>query len=235
MNEGRWDGLRQLIEEFGLRPILAVVPDNQDCELDASPPAPGFWEQMRRMQTAGATIALHGYRHLCSARGKSILPFGDRSEFAGVAAEMQRDQIARGAGILRGHGLDPRLWVAPKHTFDWNTLRALREEGFEYLSDGFARVPFRRGGVTWIPMQLWEPVQKARGLWTICMHPNTTVARRLDQLRAFLRHSAAQFTSFDRVVAEFDGAELRGYERLYEFMATERVRLRRRMRGWKGR
>ena len=70
----------------------------------------------------------------------------------------------RGSKTLRTYGLNPKLWVAPRHGFDRNTLRALQQEGIGYLSDGFARIPFRRGGITWIPQQLWEPVRKSSGL-----------------------------------------------------------------------
>lgn len=223
----RWERLRLLIEEFNIRPILAVVPENQDRTLEASTPDPKFWHWMRTLQAAGATVAVHGYRHLCSSNGRSFPGLHAETEFAGVALDVQRDRITRGLEILRGHGLDPKLWVAPKHTFDWNTLRALRESGLPYLSDGLARVPFRRGGVTWIPMQFWAPVAKTEGLWTICMHPNTTLRTNFEQLRNFLRRFAHQFTSFDRVVAEFNGSQLSAWERAYEITATARLWLHR--------
>ena len=70
----RWSRLRLLIQEFGIRPILAVIPDNQDRDLDASPPSPEFWNQIRAMEAAGATIALHGFRHLCHSSAKSLMP-----------------------------------------------------------------------------------------------------------------------------------------------------------------
>ena len=104
----RWRRFRSLIEEFRLRPILAIVPDNCDPELQVSPPDPAFWEQMRALEAAGATIGLHGYRHLCSSRGRSLLGLDRMSEFAGVAIETQRAWIREGLRILRGHGLNPQ-------------------------------------------------------------------------------------------------------------------------------
>jgi predicted deacetylase len=158
----RWQRFLPLIEEFGLRPILAVIPDNQDRELILSPPDPEFWARMRAMEAAGATIALHGYRHLCQSQGKSLLPLHRHSEFAGVEEETQGEWIREGLGILRGQGLHPGIFVAPRHGFDQATLRALSQEGIQLLSDGFARLPFTRGGLTWIPQQLWAPVAKTR-------------------------------------------------------------------------
>ncbi|HXR39775.1 MAG TPA: DUF2334 domain-containing protein [Terracidiphilus sp.] len=235
VSRSRWERFLPLIEEFGIRPIVAVVPDNQDSDLEGSEPDPEFWARMRALEAAGATIALHGYRHLCRSRGRSLVPLHRHSEFAGVDAETQREWIAAGLGILREQGLNPRVWVAPRHGFDWNTLEALRGEGIRVLSDGLARVPFTRGGLTWIPQQLWAPVEKAQGLWTICVHTNTARALLADQLAAFAREHAAQFTSVDRVLAELKPERLPLGERIYELVAmwraeASRSRKRRRRR-----
>jgi predicted deacetylase len=220
----RWERFLPLIEEFGVRPILAIVPDNRDPGLERAKPDPNFWARMRAMEAAGATIALHGYRHLCRSEGKSLVPLHSHSEFAGVPAETQREWIATGLEILRGQGLNPRVWVAPRHGFDRSTLLALHSEGIRLLSDGFARIPFTRGGITWIPQQLWAPVEKSSGLWTVCVHTNTARESLVDQLRDFLRLHAAQFTSVDRVVNELEPAKLSAAESLYEILALWRVR-----------
>jgi predicted deacetylase len=228
-----WERFLPLIEQYGIRPILAIVPDNQDRELEREEPNAAFWDEMRRLQAAGATIALHGYRHLCGSMGRSLVPLHRHSEFAGVAAATQREWIKAGLGILRGQGLNPRVWVAPRHGFDADTLEALRGEGIRVLSDGLARGPIQRGGVTWIPQQLWAPVEKSRGLWTISVHPNTARALLVDQLAEFLRRRAAHFTSVDRVLVELDPPRLSAVERIYESVALWRLRasrLRRRGR-----
>jgi predicted deacetylase len=178
---------------------------------------------MRAMEAAGAAIALHGYSHLCSSKGASILKMHHHSEFAGVAEETQRQWIREGLGVLRGQGLNPRIFIAPRHGFDKATLRALRKEGIRLLSDGFARVPFKRGGITWIPQQLWGPVEKSRGLWTICIHSNFTHAAQVDELHDFIRQHATQFTSLDRVLAEFPPRRLGPIEKLYETWALWRA------------
>ncbi|WP_058185675.1 DUF2334 domain-containing protein [Terracidiphilus gabretensis] len=227
VHERRWQRLAAIIREFGIRPILAVVPDNQDSELRNSPPDPAFWAQMRAMQVAGAAIAIHGYRHQCVQQGKSILPFHSHTEFSGRPVEEQRAMLRAGLEMLRTKGLNPRLWVAPRHGFDSNTLAALREEGIGYLSDGIALRPFLRGGVVWIPQQIWSPVERKRGLWTICLHPGTTTRPVAEELRAFLSRNAARFTSFDRVVKDYEAHEMRTDERIYEAAVIGRLQLRR--------
>lgn len=217
-----------LIAEFGLQPILAVIPNNLDPELQLADPDPEFWARMRSMQAAGAAIALHGYSHLCVSRGEGLLPLHGTTEFAGVPEETQRQWIRAGLTILRGHGLNPRIWVAPRHGFDRNTLRVLRKEGISLVSDGFARVPFLREGVTWIPQQLWAPVDKSKGLWTICIHANTAPDSLLEQLYVFLSRHAGQFTSLDRVLAELKPENLSLGERLHEAIALRRLQVSRR-------
>jgi hypothetical protein len=179
------------------------------------------------MEAEGATIALHGYRHLCASQGESLLSLHHHSEFAGVPEGTQQRWIREGRRILRGQGLNPTIFVAPRHGFDHATLRALRKEGIPLLSDGFARVPFTRGGITWIPQQLWGPVEKTSGLWTICIHSNFTHAVQVGELRAFIRDHAAQFTSVDRVLAELLPAKLGLIERLYEAWALWRAQVHR--------
>lgn len=215
----RWVLFENLIAEFGVQPILAVIPENRDPELAIANPAPDFWARMRSMEAAGAAIALHGYRHLCASSGRSLLPLHKLSEFAGVTEKTQRDWIQKSLEILRSHELNPRLWVAPRHGFDRRTLKALQAEGIFHIFDGFARVPYTRAGMTWIPQQLWAPAVKSGGVWTICIHSNNAGEEQVDELREFLRGHAGQFTSFDRVIAQFQLRPLDMRERFYE-MAT---------------
>jgi predicted deacetylase len=220
----RWQRFRALIEEFRLQPILAIVPDNHDPALEVSPPAPRFWEEVRAMQADGAAIGLHGYRHLCTSRGRGLVPHQGASEFAGVPAEIQRLWIHEGLRMLREQKLYAKIWVAPRHGFDANTLRAVRAEGIRLLSDGFTPRAFLRDGLVWIPQQLWAPVDKPSGLWTICAHPNTASESQIAQLRAFLRSHAQQFTSVDRILNDVRPRELNVSERIDEKWAFWRIR-----------
>jgi predicted deacetylase len=225
MLSDRRERFLSIIDRYRVKPVLAIVPDNQDPALNLQATDPGFWDRMRSLEAAGATIAMHGYRHLCTNRGRSLLRLHEETEFAGVDEALQRQWIRSGLEILRGHGLSPRLFVAPRHGFDHATLRALAREGLGILSDGFARRPFSRGGILWIPQQLWEPVLERTGLWTICIHTNTASYAVEGKLEKFLRAGANQFTTFDSVIAEtYPGHHLYWNERLEETMANLRIR-----------
>jgi predicted deacetylase len=231
----RWERFPPLLAEFGIRPILATIPENCDPDMAVGSADAEFWDKMRAMQTAGATIGLHGYRHLCLSRGRSLVPLHRATEFAGVAEEIQRRWIRAGLEILRARGLNPTIWVAPRHGFDRATLRVLRGEGISLLSDGFAHRAFLRNGMTWIPQQLWAPEVKSSGLWTICLHANTAPDSAVERLREFLRGHAAQFTSVERVVTEFKPTSLGPWERLRGGAAILRIRSRKRLKRLLGR
>jgi len=158
MSRTKWRRFSILVEEFHIRPIIAVIPDNQDTELMVSKPDPEFWERARSMEAAGATIAMHGYQHLCKNRGKSLTGWDRETEFAGVSDGEQLEWVRGGLRILRGHGLNPRIFVAPRRGLDLGTMSALATEGISYVSDGFALVPYVLGGITFIPQQLSTPL-----------------------------------------------------------------------------
>jgi predicted deacetylase len=225
MLSARCERFLSIVARYGVTPILAVIPNNHDPELNLQDPDPHFWGRMRSLEAAGATIAMHGYRHLCASHGKPLLRLHRETEFAGVEESDQRQWIRSGLAILRGNGLSPRLFVAPRHGFDRRTLRALVSEGLGILSDGFARRPFMRHDVLWIPQQLWEPVRKKFGLWTICIHTNTATPALEDKLEKFLRDQGHRFTSFDRVIADNQPSQLRWNERVEEALADLRARV----------
>jgi peptidoglycan/xylan/chitin deacetylase (PgdA/CDA1 family) len=216
----RCERFLSIVKAYEIKPILAVIPNNQDPELNLQDPDSHFWDRMRSLESAGATIAMHGYRHLCASRGKPLLRLHKETEFAGVEESQQRQWIRSGLGILRGNGLSPRLFVAPRHGFDRRTLRALASEGLGILSDGFARRLFTRHDVLWIPQQLWEPVKKKAGLWTILIHANTALPALENKLEEFLREHAHRFTNFDRVIAENRASQLHWNERVGEILAN---------------
>ena len=196
-----------------------------------SPPSESFWEEMGALETAGAMIGLHGFHHLCASRGPSLVGIHRTSEFAGVSIAAQQEWIRRGICILRDHGLNPRIFVAPRHGFDAWTLRALRTEGISLISDGFARRAYMRAGITWIPQQLWGPVKKASGLRTICIHPNHTTDSEIAHLRAFLLANGSRFTSVDRLLAASPATRLTLAERIQAEVSLRRFKLSHAIKG----
>ena len=198
MDHNRWGRIEVIFDKLGIRPLVAVVPDNQDPDLQVSETDPHFWDRVRSWQAKGWTIALHGYQHRFHFidRRELLLPFYDRSEFGGLSFEDQSHKVRAALKIFKREGVEPRVWIAPGHCFDHTTLSALKAEtSIRIISDGIACNQFYDGDFFWMPQQLWAFSRKPFGLWTICLHPNSMSASQVDDLGKTLAAKAAQIVS----------------------------------------
>jgi predicted deacetylase len=173
MNWTVWEEIEAHLVRLGIRPILAVVPDNRDPGLEVAAPRGDFWDRVRAWQDRGWSIALHGYQHTYVNAEPGILKLNARSEFAGLSFEAQLEKLELGLGIFARHGVRAEAWVAPSHSFDWNTVKALDALGIRTISDGFALRPFRtQPGIVWVPQQFAGMRRMPLGIWTFCCHLN---------------------------------------------------------------
>ena len=192
MNWRVWERIERVLVKHDVRPILAVVPDNRDSKLRVAPPDDDFWSHVRGWQARGWSIGLHGYQHAYETKDSGILGLNPRSEFAGLPLDVQLRKLRLGIERFEREGVRVDAWVAPGHSFDATTLRALRELGIRTVSDGFfPRVVRDEHGMVWVPQQLWRFRSMPFGVWTVCCHLNSW--------------SDAQIARFERDVEEYTG------------------------------
>lgn len=172
MNWRVWEQLEPVLHTHGVRPIMAVVPDNRDPHLAVDAPQPDFWARVRRWQAAGWAIALHGHQHLYTTQQAGLVGINRYSEFAGLAEDRQREKLQLALAVFEREGVRADAWVAPAHSFDAVTLRLLVQAGVRVVSDGFYTRPVQHMGAVWVPQQLWRFRPMWRGLWTVCFHHN---------------------------------------------------------------
>jgi predicted deacetylase len=172
MNWSVWDRVERILTEGNVRPILAVVPDNRDPKLKVSPPRADFWDLVREWQGKGWTVGWHGYQHVYDSSDAGLVGINRRSEFSGVAKDVQLTRLRAARDIFLSNRVRPDLWVAPAHSFDRNTVELLQEFGVAVLSDGFFMRPVVSLGSLWIPQQLWRFRPMPSGVWTVCFHIN---------------------------------------------------------------
>jgi peptidoglycan/xylan/chitin deacetylase (PgdA/CDA1 family) len=194
MSRERWGAVEALLDRYGIKPIVAVIPNNRDRKMLIDPIDGGFWDKVRGWRDKGWQIALHGCTHEYVTKEGGLVPINRQSEFAGVPLDIQRKKLREGCRVFEAEGVPVSLWVAPSHSFDANTLAALRDETpIRIVSDGLTVWPFTRLGFTWIPQQLWGPIKQDRGVWTICLHPNTITSEMLGRLEGHLSRFASLF------------------------------------------
>lgn len=215
MNWTIWDEVEAVLIEHGIRPLLAVVPDNRDPDLAVAPERSDFWDRVRRWQSAGWTIALHGHQHVYTTKDAGILGFNAFSEFAGVPREKQEEALRAALTIFEAHQVRTDTWIAPAHSFDETTLELLPRFGFRRISDGFFTRPgIDRHGLLWIPQQLWRFAWRPAGVWTICHHINAWSRDDVTRLRRALTRFAAQISDFESIARAYERRRLTPADRL---------------------
>lgn len=168
-----WDPVEEILDAEGIRPIVAVIPDNADPSMRLEPAREDFWERVRGWQARGWTIGLHGHRHLYTSPDPGWFGWNARSEFAGHDRQHQEASIRAGLDIFEREQVTADVWVAPNHAFDAITIAVLAQLGLPVISDGLALHPYRDDlGLLWVPCQLWGFRRRVMGTWTVCLHPN---------------------------------------------------------------
>jgi predicted deacetylase len=200
----RWQAIETVMIEEDVRPILSVIPDNQDRNLYEAAPDPNFWDRVRNWQARGWTIGLHGYQHNYVSTDAGLLKLKNYSEFAGLPFDEQRDKLKKGTAIFAQQGVRPDVWVAPAHSFDANTVRALGDVGIRTISDGLSVYPHRDSqGVFWVPQQLWRFRNVPFGVWTVCIHSKDKLFTDPKHFRASIRAYRKSITTIPAVVEEY--------------------------------
>ena len=216
----KWLEIEKLLDTYSIKPIVAVVPFNQDEALKYSEKINNFWELIRQWQCKNWLIAMHGYNHKCFkiTRGnKQFLPLNDISEFVGLGINDQKEKLINSIKIFQQNEIYPDIFIAPCHSFDMTTLLSLRSvTNINYISDGFSFRPYRRYGFNWIPQQLWKFKLMPFGIWTICLHPSAMSSENIKNLSNVLSKHRDKFINPDLVLRKYSFSEFNFWDFLFD-------------------
>lgn len=229
MDSKKWQRMEDLLDKYGVKPMVGIIPNNTDPKTMIDPENPLFWNKAKSWQEKGWAIALHGYDHCyISDKGMNGLnPMWSRSEYAGVSLEKQKEKIRKGVGILKEHGLVANYFFAPSHTYDENTLNALlAESDIRIVSDTIGRLPYKYKDFWFIPQIAGHCVKiPVNGIYTFCFHPNTMSDIAFRNLESFLNKYKSHFIGFcDIDLSKFDGKSLADKMLSWFFFTTRKVR-----------
>lgn len=194
----KFDVVEKFLLSQGIPALVGVVPNCLDMEIMVEPgTTPEFWDRVRSWQSKGWTIAQHGFTHIYETEDCGILAVNSRSEFAGLSYEAQFAKIAAGKEIMQHENVWQPVFMAPAHSFDATTVRALEALEFRYLTDGYGLYPYEIGSLTAVPQLFASPVHIGFGIYTICVHINNISDTRLTKLMTFIERHARQFIRFE--------------------------------------
>lgn len=201
MDIGKWDKMEQLLDNYGVKPLVGVIPHCEDPMMGDYRVDSNFWSKVANWISKDWSIAMHGYNHVYSTDCGGINPINKRSEFAGEPLEVQKEKIRKGISIMREHGINPKIFFAPSHTFDRNTLVALKAESdINIISDTIANDVYYQDGFQFVPQQSGRVRKLPFKVVTFCYHPNMMKTADFVYLEQFLEKNAALFTKFELIL-----------------------------------
>lgn len=185
---------KALLDQYGIKPLIGVVPDNQDENLERTQEngehrnhgmPDDFWAYIRELQEQGWSIAMHGYQHVYTQKKGGVFPLNRFSEFAGLPLARQLAMLEKGRAILDSHGIKTDIFMAPAHSYDKNTLKALHQAGFRKITDGFGNRPYLWKQMRFYPIsfRLESSLKKKQGLTTMVVHANTASQKDMEKYR----------------------------------------------------
>ena len=206
MDWQRFYAFKALLDKYQVKPLIGIVPDNRDENLKGTlEGAPeDFWAYVRQLKEEGWSIALHGCHHVYTTGKGGIFPLNNFSEFAGAPYETQREMLAQGKAILNENGIYTDLFMAPAHSYDKNTLRALKENGFTRVTDGFGSRPYSWQGLTFYPIsyRLSRTLQKKTGYSTMVVHAGTVKKEELKNYESYFNRPGVEWISYEEYLMQ---------------------------------
>lgn len=235
MDKQKFLEYKTLFDKFGIKPLLGIIPDNKDNKLKIEDDDLNFWEMIRQLQQDGWAIAQHGYQHVFCSYVEGILTRRRLSEFAGLSYEEQVDKIIKGKKILEENGVSTDIFMAPGHSFDAVTLRALKDCGFHYVTDGFSSLPYMYCGIKFIPCRLVSPIPLP-GINTWSIHSNTWSKKDFNRIERSLKtqyaHSFHDIQNIPCFNTFFCQKEEKAYKYFNRFIIIPLISLKKRIFKW---
>ncbi len=225
----RFDPFDELSMDQDLPLLIGVVPNCLDQTLVVEPARDAFWDTVRGWADRGWSIAQHGYTHQYVTEHPGLLRLGSKSELAGLSYEEQFAKLQAGKTILQEQGVWQPVFMAPSHSFDEATLRALADLDFKYLTDGSGVYPYKFGALTAVPQLFATPLHFGFGVYSICLHVNTLSEPEIDRIVGFVKKNRSRFISFEEAASV--KTSVPGVAMAMRFLTSTPLRAMRRLRG----
>lgn len=210
MDWQRFLQFKALLDKYQVKPLIGVVPDNRDENLKGTKQgAPeDFYAYIKELKEQGWCVAMHGFQHIYTTKKGGIFPLNNFSEFAGLPFEKQKKMLEEGRKLLESKGIKTDIFMAPAHSYDNNTLKALKESGFRRLTDGFGRRPYEWKELIFYPIsfKLSRTLQDKRAdkerYSTMVIHTGTIKEEELSRYDACFQTEGAEWIPYEEYLRQ---------------------------------
>ncbi len=202
MNWDLMDKCENLFNEYSIKPLLGVIPNNQDKDLLKYQRNEKFWEKIRSWQNIGWEIAMHGYTHIYDSKThkKDYFNYGGDSEFYGHSLEEQVNRLKNGLKKFNDENIKIRSFFAPNHTYDKNTFLALKKVGIEKIIDGYGLFPYIENKINFTPQLFYENIMLPFGLQSTQIHLNYWNDKDFQIFEKFIKKNLDKIKTYDQIL-----------------------------------
>ncbi len=193
--------VKKLFIEYKVKPIIGVIPKNEDKELKSYPLCNfDFWKEIKNFQSIGWKIAMHGYEHSYSRYCKKVDYFGHggNTEFVGHSLEVQVEKLTLGLEIFKKQNINVDVFFAPNHTFDQNTIEACKRAGIKSIIDGYGLAPYYKNDILFIPQLFYKLFKLPLGIQTFQVHTNYFSDKDYSNFESFIKRNYKKIISYEQ-------------------------------------
>ena len=189
----------KIFDELNIKPVMGVIPNNQDKDLLIYPKKENFWQIDKKWQLKGWEIAMHGYNHIYDndTNKKDFFEYGGKSEFYGHSLDSQLKKIKKGLDIFKENNIKIRTFFSPNHTYDFNTFKALKLSGINEVIDGYGLKPYLENNIKFIPQLFYKPFFLPFGLQTTQIHLNYWTENEFNKFSELIYKNKKKIISYD--------------------------------------
>ena len=202
MNWNYMDKCEKIFDDLKIKPLLGVIPNNKDPELLRYQLNEKFWDRVRDWKNKGWEISMHGLSHLYEVKTnkKDYFNYGGDSEFYGLDFDTQKNKIELGIEKFENEKIKVRSFFAPNHTYDLNTLRALRESGIKIIVDGYGLFPYTEHDLFFVPQLFYKEIFLPFGIQSTQIHLNYWSDEYFDSFKKFIFKNKENILNLEQIL-----------------------------------
>ena len=219
--------LEALFDNYSIKPVLGVIPNNKDEEFLSFPRNNNFWDQVRKWQDKGWEIVQHGYTHiydkLCREKN-DYFNYGGGSEFFGHSLDVQESRIKKGLEKFKQEKINIRSFFAPNQTYDENTFIALKKCGIKEVIDGYGLMPYTEKNIKFIPQLFEKVVLLPFGIQSTKLHLHSWSDEDYENFKKFIKKNSHKVVSYDEAMNKINDNSI---YKLIRFFTSKILKLKR--------
>jgi len=137
-------------------------------------------------------------------KNKDYFGHGGKSEFCGHPLEEQMLRIKNGLEKFNNEKIKIRSFYAPNHTYDKNTLNALKNSGINEIIDGYGLMPYTENNIKFIPQLFYKIFLLPFGIQSTQIHLNYWKQKDFDNFEKFILNNSNKIITYDQALEKIN-------------------------------